>query len=270
MNEVRYPIYPKDSLLDRLALKTGFAGPGFCTVCGRMSAFLVKGRYLRESCHCLSCGSSNRQRQIAYVICKATRIMTGKKVLSLRHLAQIVDLAIYNTEAHGALHETLRTTQRYCCSEYFGQEHRGGEIVNGIRHEDLMALSFADSSFDLVISADVLEHIPEPYKAHQEVYRVLKPGGRHIFTVAFYQTEFLDEHRTRMAPDGSIIYLKEPAYHIDPLRPAEGALVHTIPSLEMLIRLAEIGFRTNLWHLYKPQLGILGANAIVFEAIKDR
>ncbi len=42
MNEVRYPIYQQYGLRDRLALKAGFAGAGFCTVCDRMSAFVVK------------------------------------------------------------------------------------------------------------------------------------------------------------------------------------------------------------------------------------
>ncbi len=92
---------------------------------------------------------------------------------------------------------------------------------------------------------------------------MLKPGGRHVFTVPFHQTEFLDEHRTKIAPNGTITSLKEPAYHIDPLRQTGGALVHTVFSLEMLIRLAEIGFCTNLGHLYKLYYRILGTNGIV-------
>ncbi len=268
MVDIRYPIYPQNRLLDRVAMKVKSAGFGFCTVCGKASYFIVKGESLRESCHCVLCGSSNRQRQLAYVICKVSQLLTGRKAASLRHLAETTELAIYNTEANGSLHEAFRGAKSYHCSEYFGPERSSGEIINGVRHEDLMALSFADSIFDLVISADVLEHVPDPYRAHKEIYRVLKSNGRHIFTVPFYQTEFLDEHRTRMAPNGSITYLMEPEYHSDPLRP-EGALVHTVFSLEMLVKLAGIGFRTNLWHLYKPHYGILGPNAIVFEAIKQ-
>ena len=93
-------------------------------------------------------------------------------------------------------------------------------------------------------------------------------GGRHIFTVPFYQTEFLDEDRTIIDSDGNTVFLKEPIYHGDPIRP-EGVLVYKIFSLEMLIKLRKIGFRTNLYHLYSPLHGILGPNAIVFEAIKD-
>ena len=131
-----------------------------------------------------------------------------------------------------------------------------------------MNLSLSNESIDLVISSDVFEHIPDPYKAHEEVYRILKRGGRHIFTVPFYQTEFLDEDRTILDSNGNTVFLKEPIYHGDPLN-SKGALVYKIFSLEMLVKLRKIGFRTNLYHLYMPLYGILGPNAIVFEAIKD-
>lgn len=41
-------------------------------------------------------------------------------------------------------------------------------------------LSFADEQFDIVYSHGVLHHTPNPAKAFQEVYRVLKKGGKAI------------------------------------------------------------------------------------------
>ena len=38
-------------------------------------------------------------------------------------------------------------------------------------------IPFPDSSFDMVVSDNVLEHLDEPEKAFKEVRRVLKPGG---------------------------------------------------------------------------------------------
>ena len=35
-----------------------------------------------------------------------------------------------------------------------------------------------DSSFDVVICTEVLEHVENPFFAMQEIFRVLKPGGR--------------------------------------------------------------------------------------------
>jgi len=166
------------------------------------------------------------------------------------------------------VHNQLAKMKHYLSSEYFGPDKISGELVNGIMHQDLMGLSFPSESIDLVLSSDVFEHMPAPYKAHHEVFRVLKPGGRHIFTVPFYQTEFLDEDRTILNDQGEPVFVKDAWYHADPVRP-EGALVFKIFSLEMLVKLRQIGFRTNLYRLFKPSRGILGSNAVVFEAIKE-
>lgn len=58
-----------------------------------------------------------------------------------------------------------------------------GSVVDGVRREDLQALTFEDSSFDLVLTSEVFEHVADPWKAFSEVRRVLRLGGHHIFTV---------------------------------------------------------------------------------------
>lgn len=47
-------------------------------------------------------------------------------------------------------------------------------------------LTFPDSSFDTVVSTEVLEHIPEPQRAMNEMCRVLKPGGFLILSTPMY------------------------------------------------------------------------------------
>ncbi|WP_419168974.1 class I SAM-dependent methyltransferase [Halobacteriovorax sp.] len=42
-------------------------------------------------------------------------------------------------------------------------------------------LNFEENKFDIVISFDLVEHIPNIQKHFSEVSRVLKPGGRYIF-----------------------------------------------------------------------------------------
>jgi SAM-dependent methyltransferase len=42
-------------------------------------------------------------------------------------------------------------------------------------------LPYSDSTFDVVVSANVLEHLTEPEKVFAEIARVLKPGGVFLF-----------------------------------------------------------------------------------------
>ena len=265
---IKYPLYPiTQSWIENFMVKIRFGGIIRCTVCGNFAPIYIQGENLRETCLCFCCKSTNRQRALAYVTSSIVSGIENRCVSSLRAFTKISSVTIYNTEAKGAIHNQLSKVENYSCSEYLETSYKSGEIINGIMHQDLMCLSFADESFDLVLSGDVFEHVPDPYKAHQEVHRVLKAGGRHIFTVPFYQMEFLDEDRVVIGEDSHPVFLKPPIYHVDPLRP-EGALVYKIFSLEMLVRLREIGFRTALYHLHSYRHGILGSNAIVFEAVK--
>ncbi len=47
---------------------------------------------------------------------------------------------------------------------------------------DIVALPVPDHSFDVVMCSEVLEHVPEPIKALQEMARILKPEGRLFLT----------------------------------------------------------------------------------------
>ena len=49
--------------------------------------------------------------------------------------------------------------------------------------EDLTSLSYDDASLDLVLTSETLEHVPDWQGALAETRRVLRPGGRHVFTV---------------------------------------------------------------------------------------
>jgi SAM-dependent methyltransferase len=53
------------------------------------------------------------------------------------------------------------------------------------------ALPFADASFDRVVAAEVLEHLPEDTRAMAELFRVLKPGGLMAVTVPRWGPELL-------------------------------------------------------------------------------
>jgi SAM-dependent methyltransferase len=155
----------------------------------------------------------------------------------------------------------------YVASEYLGGSHAPGDVVGGTRHEDLMDLSFPDATLDLVVTSDVLEHVPDPYRAHREIFRVLRPGGRHVFTVPSGTTALLDRSRAALDDGGALKLFEEPVYHGDPLRQG-GALVFTDFGLEMIVRLAEIGFDVRAYRLHSVWRGILGSDGIVFDAVR--
>ncbi len=53
-----------------------------------------------------------------------------------------------------------------------------------IKHKSVASaekLPFEDNTFDVVVSAWVLEHLPNPKESFSEIYRVLKPGGKVVF-----------------------------------------------------------------------------------------
>ena len=239
----------------------GNALAGSCPVCGtRRVLFRDFTENLRESGACSECGASNRQRQMAFVL----RTSLGLAPTGRFTFPEIC--RIYNAEANGPLHRALEDAPDYICSEYVGDGYAPGSSVNGVRHEDLERLSFADETIDVMLSSDVLEHVADAYRAHHDIFRVLRRGGVHIFTVPYMAGE-RDDVRARTV-SGRIEHLEEPIYHGDPLRPGQGILVWRIFSAEMLTRLQEIGFTTTTLSLHEPIHGIIGDNAWVFVARK--
>ena len=63
-------------------------------------------------------------------------------------------------------------------------------------------IPFQNETFDLVIATGVFEYFRQPYDAANEVYRVLKPGGSLLVSVAAAAPRFVDEERWRYLPLG--------------------------------------------------------------------
>jgi ubiquinone/menaquinone biosynthesis C-methylase UbiE len=63
---------------------------------------------------------------------------------------------------------------------------------------DIQAIPFKANSFDLIICAHVLGHVPDEKKAIDEMYRVLKPGGSAIIlTVLDFHQKTYENHRIK-------------------------------------------------------------------------
>ena len=70
-----------------------------------------------------------------------------------------------------------------------------GEVPSGARAAAVRGtaydLPFPDATFDRVIAAEVLEHLPQDDRAMRELFRVLKPGGLIAVTVPRWGPELV-------------------------------------------------------------------------------
>ena len=106
----------------------------------------------------------------------------------------------------------------YLASQYYATQPLGS-IVDGFRNEDLERQTFADGSFDVVITQDVMEHVYDPSAAFREIARTLKPGGSHVFSVPLVNKHQPTQVWATRNRDGSPNFLHEPDYHGNPVDP---------------------------------------------------
>ena len=59
---------------------------------------------------------------------------------------------------------------------------------------DVTKTGLPSGYFDYAISAEVLEHLEEPQKLVDEMYRLLKPQGRAILSTPYLNRDFSEEH----------------------------------------------------------------------------
>jgi ubiquinone/menaquinone biosynthesis C-methylase UbiE len=62
----------------------------------------------------------------------------------------------------------------------------GNDSVPALVQGDAQNLPFADSSFDVVVSCETIEHVPDPCAALREMHRVTRVAGRLFLTTPNY------------------------------------------------------------------------------------
>jgi len=153
-------------------------------------------------------------------------------------------------------------------SEYLGFDKIKGIEYNGIRHEDAMDLSFKDESFDLMISNDVYEHVPDLEAALINAYKKLKNNGRLLFTIPFHENEEKTQIRATIEED-KLTFIKEKQYHGNPID-KKGSLVFYDIGWDVLNKLLKTGFNDayviSYYSLFYGYIG--GGLQIMFVAEK--
>jgi SAM-dependent methyltransferase len=248
---------------------------GRCSVCGAQSRFrfntwilppdmvrdlsdpgLVQAFRARESLWCGECGASLRVRRIADVLLShyADRAVS---LAELVHEPGFRALRIAEVNSIGTAHDVLAAHPGLRYSEY--------------PEEDIQALSYGDGEFDLVLTSDTLEHVPDFEQALRETRRVLRPGGRHVFTVPVTPSRTTTVARASETEAGSVVHHELPQHHCRGSGPFalltrrhEDLLAYSDFGLDLVDRVREAGFEPEVHFLRveDPDVDV----AIVFSA----
>jgi SAM-dependent methyltransferase len=155
---------------------------------------------------------------------------------------EVKEIKIFDTSYKSPIYKGIKNKSIIYMSEYLSKKSR--KIMQNFYSCDLQSLPFDNETFDYVISSEVFEHVMDPLKGFTEVNRVLKKGGYHIFTIPFNPNS--KTIKRVVSQNGKIQYILPKAYHRDPLS-ISGSLVVTEFGYDLIDRLKEIGFDTNLF-----------------------
>ena len=102
----------------------------------------------------------------------------------------------------------------------------------------------ATTKFDLVLTSDTLEHVPDFERALAEIRRVLKPDGLHIFTIPV-----IWDRKTRArasVTNGELVHHLPPSYHGEPTGHAADFLVFHEFGADVVGKVRDAGFDLSL------------------------
>jgi SAM-dependent methyltransferase len=181
-------------------------------------------------------------------------ITKGEKVLDMgcgfgRHAFALLRQGADVVALDYSQDEVAEVTKWFAAMELAGEVPAGaGAIaVRGTAY----GLPFADGTFDAIVAAEVLEHLPDDRLAMAELVRVLKPGGRLAVTVP------------RWFPE-KVCWALSDAYH-----EVEGGHIRIYKRREMIDKLRAAGVVPNelhhahALHALKCAVGVGNENAPV-------
>jgi GT2 family glycosyltransferase/glycosyltransferase involved in cell wall biosynthesis/SAM-dependent methyltransferase len=246
---------------------------GRCNVCGNLTRlFYTDVALWRESLTCEHCLTTSRYRSIARGVLCAIKEVTGITASSLAALPKTPlqnKLCIYDTQTpfytlHCAypLSDLLQATRwiDVRLSQYKLGHPLGSQLGRGVTNQNLECLTFADASFDIVITSDVMEHVRLDDRAHREIYRVLRLGGIYIFTVPHNRSWEESLIRIQIADPSEPskdIHLLEPEYHGDGNSDdGLGVIAYRTYGRDIETYLAELGFEVEYFREDIPEHGI--------------
>jgi hypothetical protein len=179
---------------------------GYCPCCDQKVVFESYNIWLRDNFKCSNCNSIPRERALIRTIEK--------------YYPDWKELDIHESSPGywGASKKLKDECKKYVSSQYYPASPFG-IIINNEWNQDLEKQSFPDSSFDIVVTQDVMEHIYDPAKAFSEIARTLKKGGAHIFTVPVINKHHKTEIWATKGENGDPVFTNSPEWHGNPVDP---------------------------------------------------
>lgn len=218
-----------------------------CAVCaGRWQLRLARSEL---GVRCARCGASAVTQSLAATI-RAEMPALGRA-------------AAYEMSAQGPLVAFLRRRCAALTTSELLDGVASGESRDGVLCQNVERLTFADASFDLCTSSEVFEHVEDDAAGFRELHRVLRPGGRLIFTVPLHDSAQTQERFALR--DGVRVAVLPPAYHADRYRGAT-VLVQRDYGRDLADRLQQAGFREV--RIAKPALSLFGHARPVVVAVR--
>jgi GT2 family glycosyltransferase len=190
-----------------------FRYEGYCPICEKRTSFAATNDWLRDHYLCSECESLPRERALMCVIQKYAPDWRSLRI----HES--------SPEDRGASRKLRQECNHYIATQFdpdfgFGKVHPSGVYQS----EDLERQTFADESFDIVVTQDVMEHVFDADAVFREIFRTLAPGGVHIFTTPLVNKHSPTACRAKRMPNGHIEFLAPAEYHGNPMS-REGSLV---------------------------------------------
>lgn len=197
-----------------------------CAVCGQRALMLRRPRSIprkliamwgltprlaealirKETLRCSRCGAKLRARRLAEVLVElGPRDRGFRSVRDWVASPEVQALRVAEINKVDGLHQELLKLPHLRYSEF--------EAQPSVASEDLTRLSYDDESFDIVITSESLEHVPDLAAALGEIRRVLKPGGVHVFTIPLLPSVERTFSRARLGAKGEIEVLVPPLIH---------------------------------------------------------
>ncbi len=248
--------------------KSEFHIKGFCKNCNKEKKLLVDYKYgstveneklinWRERLVC-SCKLNNRLRATVHFLQEHSKLFDEGSWSYISEQTTPLYKLLLDKKINVVGSEYLEDKLPYGCIN-----------ARGLRNETATALTFHNESFDISLSFDVLEHVPDYQLALMEVYRILKPCGSFIFTAPFNVNSQTNIVRAKIAVDGEIEHLLPPEYHGDPIS-EDGVLCFYHFAWEIVEQLRDVGFNDAAAYFYASErFGYLGGPAMIFKATKS-